>query len=62
MMSRLTLNLHSSAEHTDHINATTVPFSTHIISTLQFTTRQRLHEMDEQEEDYDSGEVGRSQA
>ena len=63
MMSRLTLNLHNSVAHPEHINATTVPFSTHIISTLQFTTQQRLEEIDEPDEEYErAGEVGHGQA
>ncbi|KAI0089518.1 hypothetical protein BDY19DRAFT_108365 [Irpex rosettiformis] len=49
MISRLTLNLHSTAAHSEHINATTLPFSSHIISTLQFTMPYRPDEIADEE-------------
>ena len=50
MISRLTLNLHNSAAHSSHINATTIPFSSHIISTLQLPTQHAPDEVNELEE------------
>lgn len=50
MISRLTLNLHNSAAHSSHINATTIPFSSHVISTLQLPTQHAPDELSELEE------------
>ncbi|KAI0689558.1 hypothetical protein BC835DRAFT_249847 [Cytidiella melzeri] len=51
MMSRLALNLHSTAGADSCINATTLPLSGHIVSTLQFTTQISLAEGNETDEE-----------
>ena len=60
MMSRLTLNLRSTAstDATARIDAMTLPLSSHVISTLHFTTQVDLEDIAEDDGDDDENEDG----
>ena len=62
MMSRLTLNLRSTAstDPTARIDAMTLPLSSRVISTLHFTTQIDLEDIAEDDDDNDENEDGQA--